>query len=227
LLLVAFARRSLRETERFRTRTQKEPDFFAILRSRHARRVIELGAIWFLCYICSQNAVTFWKEFAVAERGMSDAAVGRIIAVSALISLPVAFAAGHFLDAVGRRVGGTVILSLLAGGVFVGYTASSAAALTAGMIAATIGLNTMLTVLNTFTTELFPTEFRSAAFAWSNNLIGRIGYCLSPFAIGSLVEIHGWGDVLRATAVFPLIACVLIWLFLPETKGRELEEISA
>jgi putative MFS transporter len=227
LLLVAVARRSLKETERFRTRKPERQSFFAILRSRHARRVFELGAIWFLCYICSQNAVTFWKEFAVAERGMSDASVGRIIALSAIVSLPVAFYAGHFLDAVGRRIGGTVILGLLAVGVFVGYTAHGALALTAGMMAATIGLNTMLTVLNTLTTELFPTELRSAAFAWSNNLIGRIGYCLSPFAIGSLVESYGWGSVLRATAIFPLLACGLIWLFLPETKGRELEEISA
>jgi putative MFS transporter len=82
----------------------------------------------------------------------------------------------------------------------------------------------MLTVLNAFTTELFPTEQRAQAFAWSNNLIGRVGYWLSPFAIGLMVDSLGFGPVIRMTAPFPLLAIVLIWLLLPETKGRELEE---
>lgn len=223
LLLVAYARRGLRETERFQSASKAPRNLLAIWKTVHAGRVLKLGAIWFFCYICAQNAVMFWKEFAVHERALSDAQVGKIIAIAAVVAMPVAFAAGHFLDAVGRKVGGTVILCLLSFGVLVGYTATSRAILTLGMIAATVGVQTTLTLLNTLTTELFPTEQRGAAFAWSNNLIGRIGYWLSPFAIGELVERFGWGSVLRSTAVFPLIACLLIWLLLPETRGRELE----
>ncbi|HWA74840.1 MAG TPA: MFS transporter [Polyangiaceae bacterium] len=224
LLLAAVGRRGLRETERFQARSVATPGGqFAIWKTAHARRVLELGAIWFFCYICTQNAVTFWKEFAVHERSLTDAQVAKIIAISALVSMPLAFAAGHFLDAVGRKIGGTVILGLLSFGVALGYTATSTALLAAGMIAATIGVQATLTLLNTFTTELFPTEQRGAAFAWSNNLLGRIGYWLSPFVIGQLVKPLGWGPVLRATAVFPVVAIVLIWVLLPETKGRELE----
>jgi len=87
-----------------------------------------------------------------------------------------------------------------------------------------LGVNTVLTVLNAFTTELFPTRFRGAAFAWSNNLIGRIGYCLSPIAVGALIPRFGWGTTLAATTAFPLLALLLIWFTLPETRGRELEE---
>jgi putative MFS transporter len=223
LLLVAYARRGLRETERFQAMRAAPQSLLAIWKTVHARRVIEIGAIWFFCYICAQNSVMFWKEFAMHERALTDAQVGKIITIAALVAMPVAFAAGHFLDAVGRKLGGTVILGLLSFGVAVGYTATSAAFLTLGMIAATVGVQTTLTLLNTFTTELFPTEQRGAAFAWSKNLIGRIGYWLSPFAIGGLVEKFGWGPVLRTTAVFPIVACVLMWLLLPETKGRELE----
>jgi putative MFS transporter len=227
LLLLAYARRGLRETERFEAqRDVAKPGLWAIWRTASRRRVLQLGAIWFLCYVCAQNAVMFWKEFALGERGMTDAQVGLAVTLSALISLPLAFAAGRFLDAVGRRIGGTVILLLLSGGVLFAYTAESVTALTFALVVATIGVNTMLTVLNTFTTELFPTEQRGAAFAWSNNLIGRIGYWLSPFVIGQLVAVHGWGSVLRATAVFPLVAIGLIWWFLPETKGRELEHVA-
>jgi putative MFS transporter len=221
---VAYARRALKETARFEAKTSVSPGLLGIWRTVSARRVLQVGAIWFLCYLCTQNAVMFWKEFAVGERALSDAAVGGIVAISALASMPVAFAAGYFLDAVGRRVGGTVILGVLATGVLISYTASGKLFLTLGLVLATIGLNTTLTLMNTLTTELFPTEQRGAAFAWSNNLIGRVGNVLSPFAIGKLAESLGWGLVLRSTAIFPVIACALIWLLLPETKGRELED---
>jgi putative MFS transporter len=75
-------------------------------------------------------------------------------------------------------------------------------------------------------TELFPTEARGNAMAWSNNLLGRLGYCLSPLAIGGLQAQYGWGLPLRLTAVFPLLAVALIYLWLPETNARELEDTS-
>jgi putative MFS transporter len=226
LILMAYARRGLRETERFRTLSSPPAGIAKIWRTKHARRVVELGAIWLLCYVCTQSAVMFWKEFAVSERGLSDSDVGRAVAVSALVALPFAFFAGHFLDAVGRRLGGTVILGLLAGGVFLGYTAKSALVLTLALTAATIGINCTLTLLNTLTTELFPTEQRGAAFAWSNNLIGRIGYWASPFVMGRWVATYGWGRVVRCTALFPLLALLLVWWLLPETRGLELEQSS-
>lgn len=228
LLLLAYARRGLRETARFEERRSALPqDRFAIFRGPHRRRVFEVGAIWFLCYICSQNAVTFWKEFAVHERGLTDADVGKAVALSAVIAVPVAFAAGRLLDAVGRRIGAAVMLGSLSVGVFLAYSAHGVTALTASLVIAVIGAQTMLTVLNTLTTELFPTDLRGSAFAWSNNIIGRIGYWLSPFVLAQFVDAFGFGAVMRWTALFPILAVILIWLFLPETKGRELEQTAA
>lgn len=229
LVLVAYARRSLKETARFENvvkgaASEARVRIADVFRAGYGGRVLQMGAIWFLCYLCTQNAVFFWKEFAVHERAFTDAAVGQAVAISAVVSMPIAFGAGAFLDAVGRRVGGTVILAVLSLGVVVSYTAHSRAILTLGLIAATIGLNTNLTLLNTFTTELFPTKLRGAAFAWSNNLIGRVGYVLSPLVIARLVKSGmSWGSVLSTTAIFPCVACLLMWIFLPETRGRELE----
>jgi MFS transporter, putative metabolite:H+ symporter len=73
-------------------------------------------------------------------------------------------------------------------------------------------------------TELFPTHLRSDAIAWSNNLLGRIGYMLSPIAVGFAAEEIGWGPAVSATALFPLVALALILWLLPETRGKELEE---
>jgi putative MFS transporter len=226
LVVLAFARRGLRETSRFLERSVEaaEKGLFEIWRTKHRRRVIELAVIWFLTYICTQNAVTFWKEFAVAERGMTDAQVASAIKLGALASMPLAFGAGKLLDVIGRKAGATLIFASTIVGVFGAYTAHGALLLTLSLVLAMLGVNTVLTVLNAFTTELFPTEYRGSAFAWSNNLLGRIGYCLSPLVLTELCPIYGWGPTLAATAVFPLLALIIIWLVLPETSRRELED---
>jgi putative MFS transporter len=95
------------------------------------------------------------------------------------------------------------------------------------MIVAMFGLSSVLSLLNTFTTELFPTELRGDAFVWSNNLLGRVGYVLSPLAIGTLAIERGWGPVLQGSVVFPAVALVLLLLWLPETRGQELEQSAA
>jgi len=228
LLLLGFARRGLQETGRFSSQQAAaqapEESLFAIWGTTHRKRVLQLAVIWFLTYVCTQNAVTFWKEFALAERGLSDAQVGNAVKLSALASMPLAFAAGKLLDVVGRKVGATLIYASTIVGVIGAYTAHSLAALTVSLVFAVLGVNAVLTVLNAFTTELFPTRYRGSAFAWSNNVIGRIGYCLSPVAVGALIPRFGWGTTLAATTAFPLLALILIWFMLPETRGRELEE---
>jgi putative MFS transporter len=236
LLLVAVARRSLRETDRFRQTLEARSEahlapapagLLRIWRTPYRRRVAELGCIWFLTYICTQNGITFWKEFAIAERGMTDREVGGAIALAALVSLPMVFGAGKLLDVIGRRMGALVIFTVAAGGVFCSYTLSGRVPMTIALTFGIFGAGGVLPVLNAYTAELFPTELRGDAFAWSNNLIGRVGYVLSPIAVGAIAEQAGWGAAVRGTAIFPLIAVALVLWLLPETRARELERTAA
>src|SRR6478736_1258119 len=78
LVIVAFARSGLKETARFSEQAtaraaRAEESLFSIWGTFHKKRVLQLALIWFLTYVCTQNAVTFWKEFAVAERALTDA----------------------------------------------------------------------------------------------------------------------------------------------------------
>jgi MFS transporter, putative metabolite:H+ symporter len=229
LLLLMYARRNLKETQRFAERAAQgplDPPLLGILRGPHRRRVLEMALIWFLSYICTSNAVLFWKEFALAERGLTHGQTGLIVSVAAVVSMPLVFLAGRMLDGIGRRWGSAVIYLATVLGVLGAYTLHGVVPLLICMTLGIFGLNSVLTVLNAFMTELFPTEARGNAMAWSNNLLGRLGYCLSPLAIGGLVGQHGWGLPLRLTTLFPLVALGLIFLWLPETNARELEETS-
>ncbi len=227
LAMMAFARRNIRETSRFEhTRHEDRAPLLALLGGPWRNRVLLVALAWFFTYACTQSAVTFWKEFAVAERGFTDKAVGAAITLAAVGSMPLVFAAGKLIDVLGRRMGAVVIFTLTAAGVVGAYSLRNPVALTVGLAGAIFGTSAVLPVLNAFTSELFPTEARGDAFALANNLMGRISYVLAPFAVGVMAQQSGWGFAVSVTAIGPLLALAVILAALPETRGRELEETS-
>jgi putative MFS transporter len=233
LALLAWARRDLRETRRFEQQVlasgaaRAPAGFFDVLRGPWRRRVWLLGAIWFLSYCCTQNAMVFWKEFAIAERGWSDAQVGAAVGLAAVVSMPLVFLAGRLLDVVGRKRGALVIYGVTAAAVAGAYSFEDRIWLTAALALGVFGAASIPPLLGAFNTELFPTALRADAYAWANNGTGRIAYVLSPVLVGLAAERIGWGAAVRGTAVFPILALILIAFGLPETAGRELEETSA
>jgi len=70
------------------------------------------------------------------------------------------------------------------------------------------------------TAEIYPTEIRSSAQGFTYN-VGRIASAVAPWTVGRLAETHGFA------VAFPVIAAAfglaaLGWIWIPETKGREL-----
>jgi len=231
LLLLMFARRGMRETKRFEEQVKAaagiERHLFDILRGPHLKRVLLVALVWGLSYICTQNAVTFWKFFAVKERAFSDADVGLSVTIAAVGSLPLLFLSGKMLDKIGRRKSAVIIFLTTCAGTVGAYTFPTQTLLTAALVLAIFGVSAVLQVLNAFTAELFPTAQRADAFAWSNNLLGRVPYVLSPIAVGWYAERTSWSQAISVTAVFPLLALGIILVKFPETSGKELEETAA
>lgn len=235
LIGIALARRGLRETQRFQERGARPVGegsagargLARIWRTAWRGRLAVLACIWGATYLCTTTAITFWKEFAVTERHFTDAQVGASMTVAAILAMPLLFGAGRLLDLLGRRRGAILIFTLASASVWGAYTLQSRAALTAALALGIFGTSAILPVLNAYTAELFPTELRSDAFAWANNLLGRVGAVVAPLAIGRAAGHYGWGPAVAATAVGPLVALALILWKLPETRGQELEETSA
>lgn len=235
LVLLAFARRSLRESTRFEQLTAREREaerpLFAIFATPHKKRMLQLALIWGCTYVCTQTAVTFWKEYAQATDAgprLTDGEVGLVISVAALGAMPLVFASGWLLDRVGRRMGAGIIFTVTSVSCVAAYTLEDNIVLmTLAVLGAVFGASAVLPVLNAYNTELFPTSLRSDAFAWSNNLLGRIGYVIAPAVVGQAAAVWGWGPPVALTAVGPLLALGLILWLLPETSGRELEETAA
>jgi MFS transporter, putative metabolite:H+ symporter len=231
LVAVAVARRGIRETARFTERAAAgpvaAPPLFRIWGTPWRGRVILMACIWGLTYVCTTTGITFWKEFAVGERGFTDAEVGRSLTLASLVAMPLVFLVGPVLDRTGRRLGAVIMFVAASGGIGLGYTLHAPWALTCALGLGIFGCSAVLPVLNAYTAELFPTDMRADAFAWANNLLGRIGAITAPLAIGLVADDTGWGPAVAVTAVGPLLALALILVTLPETRGRELEDTSA
>lgn len=229
LFLVAVARRAVPETRLFDRvvaagRRPVALPLLRILRGPHRQRVLQLALIWFLTYAFAQTAVTFWKEFALAERGLSDAEVGRVLATAALVSLPLAFGLGKVMDLLGRRLTAVVVFITAGLSCVAAYSLHAQWALTLAMVGGVFGGSAMGTVLNAFTTELFPTAVRADAFAWSNNLLGRLGGMIAPAVVGPVAGAVGWGPAVMPISLCAGAALVLILLRLPETGGAAFDD---
>jgi MFS family permease len=70
--------------------------------------------------------------------------------------------------------------------------------------------------------ELFPTNVRGTGQGFTYNA-GRALSAAAPPTIGALADSHGMGIALAFTSVFFVIGAMTI-LFIPDTKGRSLEE---
>ncbi len=228
IFLIAMTRRSLRETRRFTEQVKtRDLPFTRVLQKPYRSNMLKLSLLWALTYACTASAMTFWKEFAVSERAMSDADVGRNISIAAVLAMPLAFTAGKIIDRFGRRVGAVLIYGSTVLGIIGCYTLSSTWAIVGALVAGIAGITAVGVVVSAYTAELFPTDMRGAAFGWSNHLLGRTAFVLSPITVGFWASRIGWGHAVASTTLFPAIALVLILWLMPETRGRELEETSA
>jgi len=75
--------------------------------------------------------------------------------------------------------------------------------------------------------ELFPTSVRASVAGWYV-AAGVLGAVVGLLAFGAIADVSGVGDHLRfaATVLFlPMIAMTALLLLLPETRGREPEEL--
>lgn len=230
ILLLLVARRNLPETDRFvamKAAPPQQRSFFDVVQPKWRGRILLLALLWALVYTGTHNATTFWKDFAVTERGLTDAQVSQCLTFAAIFSLPMVFSVGRLMDRFGRKGAAAIIYPAAALGVFLAFNLTSLVGLAVALVFVIFGAASVLPIVEAYTSELFPTELRGNAFAWANNLLGRLGSVLTPPLVGVAAERVGWGLAVSVTGLANLVALGVILVALPETAARELEETSA
>jgi len=133
--------------------------------------------------------------------------------------------AGRWLaDRVGRRPTGALAMTAVALFAICTYT-GSAPALVAGYILGTFAASVFAPAAGALANELFPTAVRASAAGWSL-AAGVLGAVTGLVAFGSLAGARNQFVVASlVTFLPPTLLMTLFWL-LPETRGREPEDLS-
>jgi len=225
LLLIAFSRRNIEESKRYKefNFNHNQIDLKKTWNSPYKKRIIQVGLIWLFSFLCTQSAFMFWKEFAVNERSLTDTQVGLAISIASLISLPIIFFTGKLIDKIGRKKSALIIYTIEILAVIASYSLFDFIGLLIALIFGIFGISAVMIINNTLTTELFPTSIRGSAFAWTNNLIGRIGFIISPILVGYFAQNIGWGLSVISTSIGLVISMFIIYFSLPEANNQELE----
>jgi putative MFS transporter len=229
LAIITYLRRRLPESRRFAAAQESgrlAEKWHEILKPP-IRRWLILVCLTALLGALATQAGVFTIDFLQDDRNIGPTASNLILVGAGALAVPVLVGAGSLSDRYGRKLVGCSfgILSVV-GGLGFFLWARSAVMLFVFLSLVFIGQFGSWPTLGAFGSELFPTAHRALAGAWSS--MARVVGQSASFAFGALLL--NVTDELSTTSVIlgigPLLGLLLIAVMFPETKGRELEEIS-
>ena len=227
LLLIAWLRRALPETTRWteaRARGEtRDIRFTEVLAPRWRRRFLVLVAVAMAMTASAGPAFAFASYRATKAFDWSPADVSVMILIGGGLGLAGWFVFGVLAERLGRRVVG--VLGLLGGGAATITFYGTEALFPAFAVLVFMEAGAQI-ALNALGTELFPTRLRGTAKAWITNA-WILGAMIGLAIVGSLSGPLGGADpVVTLLGFLPVLACPLL-LSLPESRGRELEELES
>jgi len=227
LALPSLARR-LGETQRFAAQESSAMSLAAsvahpvrLLWASGRSRVVALGIVALTFEAISWPALLLVSKHLQDVHGYSPSGVSLVVLVGGLVGVAGNVAAGQLSDRFGRRPLVVAMLVGMAAGTWLLYQGTGASAPVGWAVAsfAMTGGNVLLTAL---ASELFPTAARSTA-AGLRMSISSLGGALGFYAEAALYD-GSHGSALVALLPVLAIAAVAV-LFLPESAGRELEDL--
>jgi len=186
-------------------------------------RLLTVSSLAFAVALVTGPANSFVFVYAQNVLKMSGDERALMVVVAALFGLA-GLLAGRFLaDRVGRRPTGAVTMVAMALTGVLTYSGSRLALLV-GYELGVLAAATFAPAAGALVNELFPTSIRASVAGW-NVAASVVGAVVGLVAFGAVADV-GNRFAVGATATFlPAIAFIGLFLLLPETKGRELEEL--
>ncbi|MCP4129474.1 MAG: MFS transporter [bacterium] len=234
LLLIIWLRRNMKETSRW-LNSKKElvknstvsQGAFQVFSKPYRKQTILLMLLWFFTWIPLTAVQVFWTYYAINERGWSLGDVAKALSIAYGIGLSGYLVSGKLMDVLGRKPTGIIFYLGGTASMIWAFQAESQTHMYIAVAIAVFFLTSFLPISSTYTTELFPTHMRANAAAWTNNTLGRVGCVMAPALVGQLAVILGsTGNAVTVLAVAPFIMAFIILFFFPETRQKELEDIT-
>jgi len=230
LLLIIPLRRTLPESARFEKEKLEglkpvkiwEP--VVQLYTAYPGRLVMMLSIAFLGSMGGNASGFLFPKFLQETHHWSPGNVSSLFLFGGALGIMGSIVAGRLSDRHGRRVMGATFLFLSPVLTIWMYTASGWSIVPAWILETFFDIASS-TILNAYSAELFPTSYRSTAGS-ALAVAGTTGGALGLFLEGLLYNFTGsHARAVCYLTVFWIISPMIMW-FLPETSGRELEEIS-
>jgi putative MFS transporter len=240
LVALSFFRRRIQETQRFldyqaakeRGTEVRTVSFWEPWRPEYRRNLVLVGLVHLMRSLPLFGSTAWFFYYGEREAGVSPDVLVIIFIAAYGIGIAGYGICGLAMERFGRRR--TAVTYLLCSIIF-------ATALFQVREPALLGLFLILgvffglgvaPVMGAMATELFPTNIRNQAAAWARNVFEIAGYILGPLLVGVLGDHYtgvfgSVGDTVTFLFIMTLPGVWLIWRYLPETQGKELEEIAA
>jgi MFS family permease len=244
LLAVAWMRRGIRETARFgavqerRRENVDGPDahggFFGPLRrcmqsgeESYRGRLLLIASLCNCIGLVGGPTISFFSLYAKRDHHWKSSQIGTAIVIAYLMGTVGTLLCGYLLDRIGRRMTAALFFLGSAFAMFELFRTESHGAMLLALMATMFAYQGARTANSALSSELFPTGARATGYCLTVQVLGQLGWMLSPLAVGALsVPLGGLGKAASLFAVGPLIGIVLILTMVPETRGKTLEELS-
>jgi putative MFS transporter len=235
LLVLTVYRRRIRETRRFQEHRAAAPRMRSFLepwKPATRRNLVLVGLLLMLRSVPVYGTTAWWAYFAERERGFTSGQVALFIIAAYGLGCLGYYACGRAMERYGRRPTSVVYFAgAITFSIVLFQTRNVAVSFVALMLAVFFGLG-IAPLLGAFSTELFPTELRGQSAAWLRNVFEVAGFVFGPALVGILGDhatgaIGNIGDTMTFLMVLSIPVVWLVWRYVPETRGMELEEIAA
>jgi MFS family permease len=241
LLLIAWLRRGMRETARFAALEQERRldggtrhAIFEPLRrclkptaGPWAGRMLLVSTLCNCIGLAGGPTISFFSLYAKRDHNWSSGEVGTAVICAYLLGTVGTLLSGQLLDRVGRRATTAVFCLMTAFAMASLFQSNTRSAILLSFMATMFAYQGARTATSALSSELFPTLARATGFSLTVQVVGQLGWTLAPVFAGILSElVGGLGNAASLFAAGPLLGAVLVLGYIPETRGRTLEELS-
>jgi len=235
-------RRRLRETGRFhaleRARERAglpRPEFWKQIRDSVApllagpyrARLLIMAGLWNSIGLIGGPMVTYFPLFAKRDHHWKSHQVSTAIILAYAMGTVGSLLSGFLMDRLGRKFTTSLFYLMSAASMYVLFTSDAHSAILAAEVVTMFAYQASRTATSALSTELFPTAIRATGYGLCVQVIGQICWMLSPVVIGLLSgPLGSLGNAASIFAAGPIVGVAIILWFVPETRGKTLEELS-
>jgi MFS family permease len=228
LPMIWHARRHLPESGRFERVDAERRETTAAAVPAESRRVsgtrfVLVGAMFFLFNVFLAPASQLQNDYLRTERGFSGLTITLFVVLTATPAGLGVLLGGRIADLRGRRA--AIVPGLIAYGLFnaVMFSIGGPPMWVASLLGSVLGALSV-PAMGVIAPELFPTARRGGVRGMIT-AIAVTGSVLGLLLAGTMVDAGSYGSAFTVLAVAPLVAAALA-LAIPETRGRELEDLN-